>query len=761
MKKDILIGLVEHMGDIIACEPVLRNLKEKYPNSKITWVSKKNYAEILESNPYIDETLYVECLTEWMIISRHSSDIIIDLHINYRECECCRIPLYKNNGNQLVTIQNWYNYGCLLQAFSIGAGLTVGNDHPNLYIQELNRIRIDAINLPDSFIVIHRKSNDKSRDWEDEKWLSLINHLISSNFYIVEIGGLNEVSQQLVNNKKYLNLSGKLSILDSAELLKRSTLFIGIDSGPAHIANSVKAKSLILLGVFKDFKQYNPYSGFYSKEGHHLKFVRNIVGPASKIELVEVIEALNYLINQPKSIMNENIYRLNIDEDYSKNRLQSNNGNINLIAFYLPQFYPIDENNKAWGSGFVEWTNIVNSKPLFDGHHQPIEPGEFGYYDLRSTEILEQQAKLALDSGINAFSFYYYYSAGKRLMYRPLHNFLHSNIPMKFCITFANHNWTKKWDAENDEVIFEQLHDDSSNEFFIESLIEIFEDYRYLKIDGKPLLIIFMPQLFPDILKTTENWRKIIKERGFPDLYLVMVDDWNMSLTNPINLGFDATYEMPSNYFSYIEDIKHEVQGLNEDFTGRIIDYQNLADYFISKPFPIYKRFKTVMAPWDNTPRYKSRAIITLFKGYRDLENWLTSAIVETYLRYRGDERIVFIHSWNEWAEGTYIEPDRANGSNRIKAVKKSIKAADEIINILKRTDNADDKLCKATIKLYELNNIKNEANFRFEKISKNIVDELAIISHYKNKILRIMTPNNIKILKKIYYTAIKLKIIK
>ncbi len=760
MTKNVLIGLVEHMGDLIACEPVSRIMRDKYPNSKIKWVSRKIYSEILETNPNIDEVIYVECLTEWMVISKHSSDIVIDLHINYRECECCRIPLYKKFGNQLVNIQNWYEYGNLLQAFSLGAGVDYRNDHPKLYIQELNRSRVDRLDLPESFVVIHRKSNDKNRDWDEKKWSNLVDYLIKSNIHVIEIGGDKDTSKLVKNNSKYKDLRGQLSILDTAELLSRSEIFIGIDSGPAHIANSVKAKSIILLGILGNFKKYHPYSGFYSSEGDHLKIVRNLVGAASEIELIDVIEAFNYLSNRPKSIMDKEVYSLSMGLSGVKSGFPTND-QVNVIAFYLPQFYPIGENNKAWGSGFVEWTNIVNSKPLFNGHQQPIEPGELGYYDLRSSEILEQQAQLAMDSGINTFSFYYYFSAGKRLMYRPLHNFIHSNIEMNFCITFANHNWTKKWDAGNDEVIFEQIHDDESNEYLIDSLIDLFKDHRYLKVDGKPLLIIFMPQLFPDILNTTKKWREKSKEHGFPDLYLVMIDDWGISFTNPISLGFDATYEMPSNSFGYFDDERDKVQGLNENFTGRIIDYGKLAEYFIAKPFPMYKRFKTVMAPWDNTPRYKTRAIITLSSSVRDLENWLTSAIVETYIRYKGDERLVFLHSWNEWAEGTYIEPDRASGRARINSVTKAINTAKEIIEIIKLKDDEGSSLSIAAMKLFELNSIKNEANYRFEKISKQIVEELAYIAHYKNKILRLLSQKNITRLKKIYYMAVKFGIIK
>lgn len=744
MDKKVFIGLVEHMGDIVACEPITRRMKEKYPSHKICWVGKSIYKEILETNPNIDEVIYVNCLTEWIILSKHQKDsVIVDLHVNFRECECCRVPLYKSKYNSLVTIQNWYDFGSLLNAFSIGAGVESFNDHPNVYIQDINKTKIDSLSLKQKFVVIHRNSNDSARDWNNRKWKKLVELLIGNNLLVIDVGSESQCNNITVNGN-YLDLRGKLSILDTAELISRAELFIGIDSGPAHLANAVKAKSVILLGVFGNFKKYHPYSGLYSSEGPNLRIVRNLNGPASDIEVADVFDAINYIIDHPQSIVDKNIFHSYFEQKFTVEK----NGEIKVIAFYLPQFYPTPENNHAWGDGFVEWSNIIKAKPLFKNHNQPIEPGELGYYDLRSQEILEEQAELANAYGINAFSFYYYYSAGKRLLSRPLHNFMHSNIDMNFCITFANHNWTKKWDAGDQEVIFEQHHDDHSNEYFIDSVIEIFRDKRYIKVNGKPLLLIFMPQLFPNIKKTTELWREKVLDQGFPGLYLVMVDDWNRNLVNPKDYGFDATYEMPSNFFNEIEDISKTLDGLDESFTGRIIQYKELSDYFIGRPFPIYKRFKTIMAPWDNTPRYKSRAIVTLAPSLKDLQNWVTAAIVDTCQRYSGDERIVFVHSWNEWAEGTFIEPDKLNKRNRLAAVKRGIEDAREIISHTENNSNA-------VSRLIELMSIKNESIYRYDALTRNMAAELSYIRHYtdkmKNYAYKYLSKSNLNRLKRIF----------
>lgn len=345
MDKQVLIGLVEHMGDIVACEPVSRRMRVKYPNRKICWVSRIAFKEILESNPNIDRVIYVECLTEWIVLSKHQAgDVIVDLHVNYRECEHCRIPLYKNNFNALVTIKNWYDFGSLLNAFSIGAGIGCIDDHPNVYIQEINRKKIDSLNLDKRYIVIHRNSNDDSRDWANQKWIKLVEILVKENYLIVDVG-----SESRINNLEitsgYLDLRGKLSILDTAELISRAELFIGIDSGPAHLANAVKAKAVVLLGVFKDFKKYHPYSGLYSVEGDKLRIVRNNSGPARDLHVVDVVDAINYMLGNPQSVIDRDVFRLSPAND----SLDKKNTSVKIIAFYLPQFYPTPENNHAWG----------------------------------------------------------------------------------------------------------------------------------------------------------------------------------------------------------------------------------------------------------------------------------------------------------------------------------------------------------------------------------------------------------------------------
>ena len=207
-------------------------------------------------------------------------------------------------------------------------------------------------------------------------------------------------------------------------------------------------------------------------------------------------------------------------------------------------------------------------------------------------------------------------------------------------------------------MIIEQRHSDFDDREFIRGLFETFADKRYVKVLGKPVLMIYKAHLFPNILASTELWRAEAEAHGFPGLYLVMVDDWG-ALDSPRYLGFDASYEIPTNVMPRSVEVEPaERPHLPDDFTGRIIDYQRFAQFHAGRPFPTHKRFRTVMLPWDNAARYGSRAIVHVNVEGDGYQTWLSQALLDTYKRYPPEERFVFLHSWNEWCEGTYLEPD-------------------------------------------------------------------------------------------------------
>jgi len=217
---------------------------------------------------------------------------------------------------------------------------------------------------------------------------------------------------------------------------------------------------------------------------------------------------------------------------------------VKLIAYYLPQFHPIPENDEWWGPGFTEWTNVSQASPLFRDHYQPHIPGELGFYDLRLPEAREAQARLAREHGIYGFCYYYYWFAGRRLLERPLQEVLESGKPdFPFCICWANENWSRRWDGSEQEILVEQLHNEQTDVDFIRDVIPLFRDPRYIRIKGAPLLIIYRVSLIPEPSKTAARWREICAESGFPDIHLCMSETFG--LTEPRQYGFDSSVQFP------------------------------------------------------------------------------------------------------------------------------------------------------------------------------------------------------------------------
>lgn len=260
--KIIGIVLLEHFGDIVACEPITRYLRSVYPNAYIVWFTTNQYTELLIHNPNVDRIVPLCCLTEWILLSCFNVlDIVYNLHANERTCPICEIPLHKNTGDVLITINNYFNFGNLLCSFSKSAGLPPLSDGPKVYLSPETAHAVDALRLPRQFLVLHCKSNDLSKDWLSEKWEELVVRIIRAfDIDVVEVGLTPSVSK---GTPRCLDLCGKLTLLETAEVIRRARLFIGIDSGPAHFANAVGTRGVVLLGHYRDFRRYTPYTGGY------------------------------------------------------------------------------------------------------------------------------------------------------------------------------------------------------------------------------------------------------------------------------------------------------------------------------------------------------------------------------------------------------------------------------------------------------------------------------------------------------------------
>jgi lipopolysaccharide biosynthesis protein len=328
-----------------------------------------------------------------------------------------------------------------------------------------------------------------------------------------------------------------------------------------------------------------------------------------------------------------------------------------LIAFYLPQFHPIPENDLWWGKGFTEWTNVTRVGPLFKGHHQPQLPAELGFYDLRVAETREAQAELARAHGISGFCYYYYWLNGKKLLQRPLEEVIASGKPdFPFCVCWANENWTRRWDGGDSEILAEQKYSEAGDREFLRALIPIFRDPRYIRVDDKPLLLIYRSELFSDGRRTAQIWREEAAKAGL-GLYLVRGESF--SACDPGSIGFDAAYEFPPNGLQAnlaFDPTRVQIYR-RQEFSGRLHDYGKLVEFMSSRPEADYHRFHGVMVGWDNTARRRNQADIFVNSDPTLYYAWLSEAIKKTS-RQPDDQRLIFINAWNEWAEGCHLEPD-------------------------------------------------------------------------------------------------------
>lgn len=340
-------------------------------------------------------------------------------------------------------------------------------------------------------------------------------------------------------------------------------------------------------------------------------------------------------------------------------------GRVRLIAFYLPQFHPIPENDRWWGKGFTEWTNVTKAAPLFEGHYQPHLPADLGFYDLRVREVRHEQIALAKQYGIDGFCYHYYWFSGVRLLERPLEDKLGDpESDMPFCLCWANENWTRRWDAAEHEMLIAQkyLPDDDVN--FIKSVVPYFRDPRYIKLDGAPFLVVYRPQHLPDARRSAATWREYCASVGFERIHLCAAlthgnEDYSQ-------FGFDSGVEFPP-HNAKVENLSYRL-GFFSKFTGTVIQYHAIARLYLDRAYRAANVFRSVFPSWDNTARVGNRALVVLNGTPANYEYWLSEAIRRTSRDIPDQERLVFINAWNEWAEGCHLEPDRRYGHQFLEA---------------------------------------------------------------------------------------------
>lgn len=358
------------------------------------------------------------------------------------------------------------------------------------------------------------------------------------------------------------------------------------------------------------------------------------------------------------------------------------NHHVRPIAFYLPQYHPIHENDEWWGPGFTEWRNVARARPVFHDHYQPHVPADLGYYDLRLEETRIAQANLARAYGVHGFCYYHYWFNGRRILERPFSEVLQSGKPdFPFCLCWANENWTRVWDGGDQEVLLQQHYSHDDDVEHIRSLLPAFQDSRYIKIEGRPLFLVYRSELLPDPAKTTELWQDEARKAGLPGLYLARVENFERGI-EPAQQGFDASVEFAPDvsrsgkplfdgaFSRFLGRIGLLPEGLRHN---RVYWYPTMVRSMLARPEPRHTWFRCVSPSWDNSARRRSKANIFHGSTPQIYQNWLERIAGRTAERYPEDERLVFINAWNEWAEGCHLEPDLQWGRAYLEATKTAL----------------------------------------------------------------------------------------
>lgn len=348
---------------------------------------------------------------------------------------------------------------------------------------------------------------------------------------------------------------------------------------------------------------------------------------------------------------------------------------IKLIAFYLPQFHPIPENEHWWGPGFTEWTNVARARPLYVGHVQPRIPKDLGFYDLRMPETRRAQAELARSHDIHAFCYYYYWFGGKRLLERPLAEVARSGDPdFPFCICWANENWTRRWDGLDQEILVEQSYSLDSSRRFIQEVIPLLRDPRYVRFCGRPVLVVYRARQIPQLDEMLEMWRAECRAAGVGEIHLAAVRFWDV--VDAQSLGFDAAVDFPPHHVA-VRELTGEMPGLAPGFEGLIYDYPHVVRENLASRGHGYDKLahRGVMLAWDNTARRELQAHIAHGATPDIYRTWIEGVLEQEMEHATAPESLVFINAWNEWGEGATLEPDLHFGHGFLEATRDALRA--------------------------------------------------------------------------------------
>jgi lipopolysaccharide biosynthesis protein len=356
---------------------------------------------------------------------------------------------------------------------------------------------------------------------------------------------------------------------------------------------------------------------------------------------------------------------------------------VRVIAFYLPQFHPIPENDAWWGPGFTEWRNVVKARPLFPGHYQPRLPADLGFYDLRVPEVRTAQAEMARAHGVEAFCYWHYWFAGRRMLERPLGEVLRTGEPdFPFCLAWANQSWTGVWHGLEDKVLIAQTYpgpDDDLAHF--RAVQAAFLDPRYLTVDGKPLVYVHRPRELPDPLRFTDLWRALALEIGLKGLYFVAeVSAEAAARWEPAAHGFDASVDGGLPPLRPWQPWTRPIERVRWEWKKRtgaptVYRYPDVCEAIVTRERDVRTRAARhlrLLPDWDNTPRSGGNGLV-LHGSTPDLFRRQVRAAVRLSAGMSPEERLLFLKSWNEWAEGNYVEPDVRFGRGYLEVLRDEV----------------------------------------------------------------------------------------
>ncbi len=360
---------------------------------------------------------------------------------------------------------------------------------------------------------------------------------------------------------------------------------------------------------------------------------------------------------------------------------------LRALAFYLPQFHPVPENDEWWGPGFTEWTNVAQARPLFRGHYQPHVPADLGFYDLRLDETRVAQAELARAHGIDGFCYYHYWFGGRRMLERPFREVLESGRPASpIKLWGANEDWTRAWDGLHSERLIEQHYSPEDDLAHIRWLLPAFADPRYIRVGGRPLFLVYKAGKLPDPQRTLDCWREEAARAGIGDLYLCRVESETDERGDPRKLGFDAAVEFQPDWVHLgrgwlrarllARARKVGLDGLADRYP-RIYDYRTVVDRMLARSAPEHPLHPCVTPGWDNTARRGGRGLAFHECTPDQYERWLRAVVADLERRTAGqppDERLLFVNAWNEWAEGNHLEPDLRWGRAHLEATRRVLR---------------------------------------------------------------------------------------